>query len=176
MDRVWIRGTSGSGKTTLGLALAARLGVPAVDLDELHWLPEWRTRPREEFRSLLDEATANPRWVVAGNYTNSAGHLEGIVDTFVWLDYSLPVTFGRILRRTVCRIATCERCCNGNREAFRTSFLTRESVIWWCLTTHGRRHRECLAFMAQTPPPGQTRLRHRSPNETRQWLDELRRP
>lgn len=170
--RIWIRGTSGAGKTTLGRAVGARLGVPAVDMDDLHWLPGWQMRSREEFRALLDEKLAGPGWVVMGNYTSSASHLEGLADTIVWLDYPLPVTFGRVLRRTVRRLLRGEACCNGNRESFRMSFFDRESILLWSLTTHRRNHRACLAAIAEARP-GRVHLRHRSPRETRAWLEGL---
>ncbi len=172
MDRVWIRGTSGSGKTTLGLAVAQRLGIPAVDLDDLNWLPGWEERPLNEFQALVAEAVARPRWAISGNYGKARGIAEA-ADTVVWLDYSLPVTFGRVLRRTLRRCLRGEPCCNGNREDVWRTFFRRDSILVWCLTTHARRHRDCLAFMAETPPKGQTRLRHATPRETTAWLEGL---
>ncbi len=173
VERIWIRGTSGAGKTTLGIRVAQRLGIEAVDLDDLNWLPGWVERSHDEFLDLVREVVDRPRWVLAGNYGKVSPLVGPIVDTIVWLDYSLPVTFGRILRRTVRRCVTGEACCNGNREDLWRSFLMRDSVVWWSLTTHARRRRECEAFMAETPPEGQVRLRHQTPGETRAWLRAL---
>lgn len=170
MDRVLIRGTSGSGKTTLGRALAKALETEAVDLDELYWLPGWEVRPIEEFRALVAEVAARPRWVAMGNYRKVRDLLLPRADTILWLDYPLPVTFGRVFRRTLRRCLLGERCCNGNREEFFKSFFSPRSVIWWSLTTHARQHRDCLDFMAEPTPEGQARFCHRSPRETREWL------
>lgn len=50
--RIHITGASGSGVTTLGLALAERLGIPAVDADSFYWVPTetpfTKKRDREE--------------------------------------------------------------------------------------------------------------------------------
>lgn len=129
MDRVWIRGTTGSGKTTLGVALARRLGCPAVDLDDLNHLPGWRERTAEEFQALVAEAAALPRWTIAGNYAKAREFLEPRADTVVWLDYPFPVVFGRLLRRTLRRAIRGEPCCNGNRESLRQAFLSRDSIL-----------------------------------------------
>lgn len=40
-SRVVIVGTSGAGKSTLARALAKRLGVADIELDALHWEPQW---------------------------------------------------------------------------------------------------------------------------------------
>ena len=175
MDRVWIRGTSGAGKTTLGREIGRRLGIEAVDLDDLNWLPGWKERPHEEFRARVEEVVARPEWIVMGNYGRARSGLDRLADTVVWLDYSLPVTFGRVLRRTLRRCLTGEACCNGNREGLWRSFFMRDSVVWWSIKTHARRRRECEGFMAETPPPGQVRLRHGSPQETAAWLRSLSR-
>ena len=39
MQRVSVIGVTGSGKTTLAAALAAKLQVPYIELDALHWEP-----------------------------------------------------------------------------------------------------------------------------------------
>ena len=171
--RIWIRGTSGAGKTTLGLAIAEKLGIPAVDLDDLYWLPEWTPRPRDEFTARVAETVAGEAWVLAGNYTTVLETVVPRADTVVWLDYSLPVTFSRILRRTLRRGIRREPCCNGNRESLLLAFFSKRSILWWCLSTHWRRHRECLAFTTETPPEGQVRLRHRSPRDAEAWLREI---
>jgi adenylate kinase family enzyme len=44
-------GTSGSGKTTLARALAALFGCPHVELDALHWEPDWTPAAPEVFRA-----------------------------------------------------------------------------------------------------------------------------
>ena len=54
-DRIWIVGVTGSGKSTLAATLAVRMGVEAVHMDELHWLPEWQERDPEETAALLTE-------------------------------------------------------------------------------------------------------------------------
>ena len=41
MQRLVVVGTSGSGKTTVAGQLALILGVPHIELDSLHWEPDW---------------------------------------------------------------------------------------------------------------------------------------
>ena len=49
--RIAVVGTSGSGKTTLARRLAQRLGIPHVELDALHWEPDWTPAPRDVSRA-----------------------------------------------------------------------------------------------------------------------------
>ena len=57
----------GGGKTTLGRVLSAKLDLPFVELDALHWLPDWQQRPADEFKQLVQETLdgINSGWVVA---------------------------------------------------------------------------------------------------------------
>jgi adenylate kinase family enzyme len=50
---VSIVGNSGSGKSTFGRALAGRLGVPYVEIDQLNHQPGWQERSVEELRDAL---------------------------------------------------------------------------------------------------------------------------
>ena len=58
MARVVVVGCSGSGKTTFARQLARLLGSPHIELDALHWLPNWVPRPTNEFRALVAQAVA----------------------------------------------------------------------------------------------------------------------
>ena len=66
MQRIIVIGTSCSGKTTLALKLAAKFDIPHIELDQLYWLPEWKQRPADEFRPLVQEAVAAERWISCG--------------------------------------------------------------------------------------------------------------
>ncbi len=55
-------------ETTLAERLAAALGYEHIELDAIHWLPDWEMRPLEEFREKVTEAIAGETWVVDGNY------------------------------------------------------------------------------------------------------------
>jgi hypothetical protein len=49
--RIVVIGTTGSGKSTMAEHIAARLGLPFVELDALHWQPDWRPASLEEMRA-----------------------------------------------------------------------------------------------------------------------------
>lgn len=173
MRRVHVVGTSGSGKTTVAQLLAARLGVPHVELDALYWEPGWTGSPPEAFRRRVSEALNGEAWVVDGNYSRVRDIIWGRADTVVWLDFPLAVIMGRLLWRTLSRIVTCEELWHGNRESARMTFCSRESILLWALTTYRRRRREYPALFAQ-PEHAHLRIIHlRSPRATRAWLAAL---
>jgi adenylate kinase family enzyme len=69
--RIMICGPSNAGKSTFAAAIARKLGVPAVHLDQLHHLPNtnWVPRPEEDFARLHDDAILGDAWVMDGNYS-----------------------------------------------------------------------------------------------------------
>ena len=83
MRRVVVVGTSGTGKTTVASRIAAALGAPHVELDGLHWGPDWTEIPDEEFRSRTIEATSGESWVADGNYSVVRDILWSRADTIV---------------------------------------------------------------------------------------------
>ena len=166
-DRIWIVGVPGSGKSTLARILAARLGVEPVHMDELHWLPGWRERAREETAALLAERLAAPRWVADGNYGEFRPRHMDRVQLTVWLDLPLRVTFPRLVRRGVRRSVRGEDCCNGNRESLRRTFLHRDSLLLYALQTDRRRRRGLVEELATRP-----HVRLRSQREVDRWLSD----
>ena len=142
MERVIVVGTSCSGKTTLARQLSRALGAPHIELDAIHWKPGWQPRPAEEFRELVGEAAAGEKWVMDGNYSASQDIVWGRATAIVWLNYPFRVVLWRALYRTTKRVISREELFSGNRETFRQSFLSRDSIILWTITTYHRRQRQ----------------------------------
>jgi adenylate kinase family enzyme len=163
--RIWIVGPCGSGKSHVADLLAARAGVPAVHLDDLHFEPGWVEVPDHEMRVEVDAATAAPGWVVDGNYGGVARDLRRRADLVVWLDLPFRTTFPRVVARTFSRWARRETCCSGNREGFRDTFLSRQSIFWWAITTHRRTRRKLEDELASQP-----HVRLRSPRDVSAFL------
>jgi len=142
LARVVVVGSSCSGKTTFARELAAVLGSPHVELDALHWGPEWVPKPKPEFARLTDAATAAPRWVVDGNYRIVREIVWPRATSIVWLNLAFATVFARALRRTMRRSLSGEELYAGNRESLGRAFVSRESILLWVLQTYGRRQRE----------------------------------
>jgi adenylate kinase family enzyme len=177
MQRVVVVGTSCSGKTTLARQLSQMLGVPHIELDAVHWLPNWQPRPTDEFRRLVAEAVAGESWVMDGNYSSTARDIVwDRATTLIWLNYPFRVVFWRALRRTVLRVANQEELYSGNRETFRHSFLSRESIILWAITTYHRRRREYRRILDEGVFPHLRVIELRSPAEAEALAASLGRP
>ena len=150
MKRVAVIGSaSGNGKTTFGRALAERLELPFVEMDALHHGPNWTEASADELRAKVEPIVATEGWVIDGAYMGKLGHLVvENADTIVWLDQPLWVWLPRLVRRTLGRIVRREELWNGNRESFRLSFLSRDSVIYFALRNNWRRKREYATRLA----------------------------
>jgi adenylate kinase family enzyme len=172
--RVSVVGSTGTGKTTYARQLAEILEVPHTELDAIVWQPNWTLLSREEFRARVAERLAAPGWVVDGNYGGAEVRpmVWALSDTIIWLDFSLPVIYRRLLRRTIDRIRDGQELWpgTGNRETIRNAFFSTESLFWWALKTYRRRKRSYTALFARPDYGHITRLRFRSPIEADRWL------
>ena len=88
LRRVVVVGSSCSGKTTLAKRIADDLGIQHIELDAIHWMPNWVERPPEELRKLTAAAVAQDRWVIDGNYLVVRDIVWERATTVIWLDYS----------------------------------------------------------------------------------------
>ncbi len=101
LSRVAVVGPSGSGKTTLARALAELLGQPFVELDAIHWQPDWQPLDAKAMRLQVQPHVSGDRWVVDGNYnTKLADLVLGRATTVIWLDLPMWIFFPRLLKRT----------------------------------------------------------------------------
>lgn len=173
LDRVVVVGTSCSGKTTLARRLARILGGMHIELDALHWGPNWVERETEEFRARTLEAVRHDRWATDGNYHRVRDLVWGRATTVIWLDYSFPLVFSRCLRRTFRRVFMREVLYSGNRETVKIAFFSRDSIILWVIRTHLRR-RNTYQQLFREPAWSHIRfLTFRSPAETERFLRDV---
>ncbi len=173
MQRISIIGTSGSGKTTLAREISQRLAISYVELDRLHWEPNWVEVPNDVMRERVSQAVSGNTWVVDGNYSLVRDIVWGKADTVVWLDYSFPVVISRVVWRTFRRVVTQQEVCNGNRETWKTTF-SRDSIILWVLQTYHKRRRE-YPLLLKKPEYAHLQVVHlHSPKAAQDWLLNLK--
>lgn len=171
--RINVVGTSAVGKSTLAASLADLLGVPHVELDALHWERNWTEAPPEVLRQRVSAAVADDGWVVDGNYAMVRDLIWARAEAVVWLDLPLRTILWRYATRTFRRVARREELWGGNRERLSTHLLSRDSLLWWILTTYRRQRHEYPPLLAARPDLVAVRLR--SGAEADRWLARLRR-
>jgi adenylate kinase family enzyme len=173
LQRVAVVGTSCSGKTTFAGQLSKKLGVPHIELDALHWLPDWQERSVPEFRNLVKQETAKERWVSDGNYSKVQDIVMGRATDVVWLNYPFPLVFWRGLKRSVVRSFTREELFSGNRESIRITFFSRDSILLWIIKSYKRNIARYRAYQ-QSPEWQHLRFwEFHSPQETSYFLNQL---
>src|SRR5690606_11688625 len=153
--------------------ISHKFNVPHVELDALHWVPNWVEATPQVFRDRAEKATRGESWVLDGNYSKVRDIVWPRATTVGWLDYTFPLVMCRIISRTLWRSLCREELWNGNRESVRQAFLSRDSIIAWAFTTYRRRRREYRALFARPEYSHLRVIRCCSPQETEQWLATL---
>lgn len=169
-QRILVAGVSGAGKSTFARSMGALLGIRYTELDSLFHGPNWE--PRAEFADDVDRLTQEPTWVSEWQYAAVRRLLAQRADTLIWLDYPMPVSMARLIRRTVRRRRQREELWNGNYEGPLWGILTdSDHIIRW-----GWRTRNKLKALVPTLEQEFPRLhvvRLRSPREANMWLDRV---
>ena len=145
----------GGGKTTLASAIARKFDMPHIELDAIKHGPNWVDRPGDEFARIverrLDESSEG--WVTDGNYHGIQPLILARADTVVVIQMRFSVMFWRILKRSVHRARSGEPLWNGNKETWRMTFASRDSIL---LEIIGKRKRygNTGEIIARDTPPG----------------------
>jgi hypothetical protein len=135
--------------------------------------PNWTPKAESDFRRLADAAASNRHWVAAGNYNIVRDLIWPRATGVIWLNYSFPVVFGRALRRTLHRVWHREELFSGNRESLRRSFLSRESILLWVITSFRRRRKEFATLRSTAAYPHLHWIECRRPCDVDLLLDRL---
>jgi len=169
-SRIAIAGVSGSGKSTLARRLAALLDLPHVEMDSLFHGPGWTQMPT--FEAEVDRFIATGRWVCEWQYDYARPLLTANADLMVWVDIPYPVTFTRVVRRTLRRRIRREELWNGNQEGpLHTFFTDPEHIVRWSFRTRNLYDERMPAVERERPDLPIARLR--STREVEEWISRL---
>lgn len=171
--RINVVGTSGTGKSTFSRQLAALLQLPYIEMDALFWKPNWQQPTNDEFFERLSNSLNQPTWVLDGNYSRAQPLKWQQVDTVIWLNYSWHRNIYQLLTRTIKRSFIKQELWAGNRESFRMSFLSKDSIILWMLQNYHRQQREYLAMMNDPQYKYIQFIRVQNPKQAQQLLQQL---
>jgi adenylate kinase family enzyme len=170
--RIVVYGPSGSGKTTLSRMLGEQLGLAVVELDAIyHCRPGWNDLSEEEYREAVREVlAANPDgWVIDGNYGMVRDLILPNAETAIWLRLPLRVVYPRLFWRTVSRAWRRDLLWGVNRESWRLSFFSRESILLWGFTNWRPHRTKTRAALREAKASGTRIVVLRSPREVRQF-------
>ncbi|WPC72270.1 shikimate kinase [Vibrio porteresiae] len=173
--KINIIGTSGSGKSTFGRQLAAKLDIPYVEMDALYWKPNWQEPSDEEFFANLEKALQQDSWILDGNYNRTAPIKFAYVQSVIWIDYSFVRTLYQAVKRAIVRsISQQEIWANtGNKESFRKTFFSKDSIILWTLKTFKNNR---VRYQALLNDPNYSHIhfvRLKSPTQAKAFLESL---
>jgi len=166
-------GATGSGKTTFAQNLGKVLGYRVIELDAIHWLPDWQEAEWDDIRSQVDEMTNQPGWVCDGNYRQVRNVLWPKADTLIWLNYPFLVVLARLFKRSLVRVFGRVELWNGNRESFSSLFFSKDSLFVWLFKSYPRHKKE---YPLEFAKPEYNHLRvicFSNPGQAAAWLKEL---
>ncbi len=172
--KVVIVGTSASGKTTLARALAQECSLHHIELDELHWGPNWTEVSDELMLERLDEKLNNfSEWVIDGNYSVTHSRTWPQATHIIWLNLGLGRTFYQAVKRTFSRIFSGTELWHGNKERFLFLFH-KDAIPWWVLRTWRKRRMEMPELIRETVKKSQTVIEIRSQKNIPEVLEHLK--
>lgn len=124
MNRVLVIGSGGAGKTTFANRLAKLTGQPVIHMDHLCYDKAGKRRPEQAYAALLNDALAQPEWIMEGNYLNTFPKRLARADTVVFLRYSRATCVLGVLGHWI-KGVFCPRDAAGYRDKdlFRLRFL-----------------------------------------------------
>jgi len=177
--RVVVVGTSGAGKTAMARRVASAFELPCIELDRLHWEPNWealsQTNPDEFVRRVSAAISASDAWVSDGNYGVVRDLIWRRASHLVWLDYSRAVVMYRVIKRSIVRAFDKKELWagTGNREDWRR-WLRPSHPIRWAWSTWRERRLRFEQLLNGAEYRHLVVLRLRAPSQAAKVIDLLR--
>lgn len=148
-NRIMVLGPSNSGKSTLALAIADKLNLPVVHLDQLQHLPntDWQARPESEFKTLHDDAILADKWVMDGNYSRLMKQRFARATGVILLTSNRWIRLGRYLKRCLIDPAARVGALDGGTDS------VKWEMVDWILFKTPRNSVRYSNMIAQVPLP-----------------------
>lgn len=174
MKKINIIGTSGTGKSTFAAALANKLNYPHIELDRLYFSGDWQQASSDQFRTaIVAETSAQPAWILDGDYTRHFPIKERGVNTVIWLNYGFFLVLFRAVKRAICRIVTREKLWGTDSVETLGKLFSKESIVWWTITSYGKKREKYTALMANPDYQTIQFIELKSPREALAFLGSL---
>lgn len=176
MKRINVIGTSGSGKSHFSQRLAKKLQIQYIELDAIHWQPNWQGLEDHIFFNQLETMLMADTWVLDGNYSKTNAIKWQYVDTIIWLNFSFWHTFRQVVNRSIKRAWSKGEIWagTGNRESFRKSFFHSDSVILWMLSNYTKTRKKYTKLFDDPQLKGVNRIRLSSQQQMDNFLATVR--
>jgi adenylate kinase family enzyme len=175
--RVVVIGTSGAGKTAMATSIASAFKLPCIELDRLHWEPDWEalseTNPNEFVRRVSAAISASDAWVSDGNYGMVRDLIWQRATHLVWLDYGRVVVMYRVIKRSIARAFDQKELWAGNREDLRR-WLRPSHPIRWAWSTWRERRLRFEELLNSAEYRHLVVLRLRTPCDAAKVVDQLK--
>lgn len=175
--RIIVLGTTGAGKSTFSRRLADLMGLDLIELDALHWGPNWLEVPDDIFLDKVKEAMGAEKWIVAGSYHIARDLILPHAEVAIWLDYSIWRILWQLTRRTLARWWTQELFWGTNREnlCVHFKFWSTDSLYNWLFRTYWKRKKEYPFILALPQHKHLKAIRFKHPREADAWLQLIQR-
>ncbi len=173
--KINVVGTSGTGKSTFSRQLAQALQIPYVEMDALFWKAGWQESTDAEFFAKLAQALKTEAWVLDGNYSRTVPVKWQHADTVIWLNYSWQRNLYQSIKRAVLRSISQQELWpdTGNKESFKKSFFSKDSIILWMMQNYHRQQNAYAAILQGDKYPHIQFYRVRTPKQAKQLLQQL---
>ena len=167
MRRVLIVGCAGAGKTTFALALAEKIGLPLVHLDQIYWCGQWEHLSREEFDNALQKELEKPEWIIDGNFDRTLPHRLQYCDTVFFFDLPKRTCLWGITNRVFQNYGKSRQDMGGNcPERFDRNKWQLYRTVWQFRKKNRHKYYELLKEMPNV-------VIFRSRKQAKQYLREV---
>ncbi|WP_411691362.1 adenylate kinase [Acinetobacter gandensis] len=176
MKRINVVGTSATGKSIFSRALAEKLGLRYIELDNLFWLDDWQECPDEIFFARIEAEVKQAKngYVIDGNYTRSIPVKWAEIDTVIWLDLPFPINLYRSIKRALSRALTQQNLwADSNNQESLWRMFGRDSIVWWMIKTHKKNREKYLNMMNAAEYQHIQWIHLKTPKQVEQFLDQL---